>query len=60
MPTKQKRTTRVREAIMSERIVVSITQEMGDRLRALSAKSGAPYSEVVRRAINEFLTKQGV
>ena len=37
-----------------------IDPELAEGLKALKEKTGAPESESVRRAIAEYLTKQGV
>lgn len=39
------------------RKIISMTDRQAKRLKALSQKTGAPQSELVRRAIEDYLKK---
>ena len=43
---------------LSSQISVQLTDDLLERLRMLSAETGAPYSELVRRAIAQYLDQR--
>lgn len=48
-----------RRAMDGVRLHVIVTKPQGERLRAMSDKTGLPTSEIVRRAIDFYFTGGG-
>ena len=46
------------EKTLKTRMIIQLEQEQHERLKAESARTGAPISEIVRRAIEAALKKK--
>jgi len=47
-----------RVRVVMKRIAVNLSEFQLERLRRLSALRGVPYSELIRRAVDEFLDRE--